>query len=102
VYPEELEAFLLTHPSIEAVAVRGEKHELVGEAIIAHIQCRKGESLSRMDIIRFCAGKISAYKMPDRVVFTDTLPYDIGMIQFKYLEKHDQEENHDREEKHGT
>jgi acyl-CoA synthetase (AMP-forming)/AMP-acid ligase II len=93
VYPEELEAFLLTHPAIEAVAVRGEPDELSGEAIVARIQCRKGEPLSRGDIIRFCSGKIAAYKTPDRVEITDELPHDIGKIQFKYLRKEKEGDN---------
>ena len=87
VCPEENEAFLLTHPQITAVAVIGEKHELFGEMIVAYIQPEKDCTLSRGDIANFCRGKLAAYKIPDKVVITRTLPHDIGKVQFKYLKK---------------
>jgi fatty-acyl-CoA synthase len=85
IYPEENEAFLLTHPNIEAVAVIGEKHDLIGESVVAYIQPKKGFNITRSDLVKFCQGKLAAYKMPDRVVVTDKLPHDIGKVQFKYL-----------------
>lgn len=85
VIPEEIEAFLLTHSEIEAIAVMGQKHELLGEMIIAHIQPKKSCEITRGKILKFCQGKLSAYKVPDQVVITDEIPRDIGKVQFKYL-----------------
>lgn len=85
VYPEEIESFLLTHPDIAAVAVQGEKHELMGESIVAYIQPRDGISFTRGDLVKFCRGKLAAYKIPDQVIVTDAIPKDIGKVQFKYL-----------------
>jgi acyl-CoA synthetase (AMP-forming)/AMP-acid ligase II len=86
VCPEENEAFLLTHPDIAAVAVVGEKHELLGEAIVAYVQCRQGVKLTRSDVTKFCMGRLAAYKIPDKIIFTDSIPHDIGKVQFKYLD----------------
>lgn len=85
VCPEENEAFLLTHPYIEAVAVCGEKHELFGEMIVAYVQTRKNYTLNRGDIVKFCQGKLAAYKIPDKVVFLTEIPHDIGKVQYKYI-----------------
>jgi fatty-acyl-CoA synthase len=85
VCPEEIEAFLLTHPKIEAIAVLGQKHDLLGEMIIAYIQPKKNFVITRGHILKYCQGKLSAYKVPDKVIITDEIPRDIGKVQFKYL-----------------
>ncbi len=85
VHAEEVEGFLLTHPLIEAVAVVAEKHPVIGEQIVAYVQTRDNQNISRGDIAKHFAGKMSAYKIPDKVVVTEELPHDIGKIQFKYI-----------------
>lgn len=85
VYPEEVEAFLLTHPLLVAVAVTSEPHEIFGEMIVASVQTAGGTGLSKGELVQFCKGKLSAFKIPDRFIFVDELPKDIGKIQFKYL-----------------
>lgn len=85
VCPEEIESFLLTHPEIEAIAVQGQKHQLIGESIVAYIQPKKGFNITRGDILKFCKGKLAAYKVPDQVIIVDEIPKDIGKVQFKYL-----------------
>jgi fatty-acyl-CoA synthase len=85
IHPEELEAFLLTHPAVAAVAVVREEHELFGESILAWVQPSAGSALSRGDLLAFCRGKIAAYKVPDRIVITEQLPIEIGKIQYKRI-----------------
>ncbi|WP_054743121.1 class I adenylate-forming enzyme family protein [Cellulosilyticum ruminicola] len=85
VYAEEVEKFLLTHPGIEAVAVVKQIDELLGEAIVAYIQTIANEQISRGEILKFSKGKISAYKVPDKVEVVKEIPHDIGKIQFKYI-----------------
>jgi len=87
IYPEELESYLLTHPNIEAVAVTSEKHELIGEMVVAHIQAKDGVTITRGDIVNFCRGKLAAYKIPDQVIVMKEIPHDIGKVQFKYIKK---------------
>jgi acyl-CoA synthetase (AMP-forming)/AMP-acid ligase II len=85
IYPEEVESFLLTHPKIAAIAIVSEKHELIGEQVNAYLQVMNKENITRGDIVKFCKGKLAAYKIPDQVVVLDEIPHDIGKIQFKYL-----------------
>jgi len=85
VHPEEIEAFLLNHPSIAAVAVGKEPHEVFGESLVAWIQPVPGAALTRSDVVGFCRDQISAYKTPDRMHFVDILPTDVGKIQHRRL-----------------
>jgi len=85
VHPEEVEAFLLTHPAVAAVAVVRTDHELYGESSEAWVQPAPGASLRRNDLLVFCRGNLAAYKIPDRFVVVDQLPVDIGKIQYKRI-----------------
>lgn len=85
VHPEEVEAFLLTHPSVAAVAVVKAEHELFGESLEAWIQPAPGATLGRGELLAYCRGNIAAHKIPDRFVVVDQLPVDIGKIQYKRI-----------------
>jgi len=85
VYAEEVEAFLLSHPDIVAVAVVEKEHPVFGQQIVAFIQTKEQKVLTRGDIAVFFNGKMSAYKIPDQIICTEELPHDIGKIQFKYI-----------------
>ena len=87
VHAEEVEACLLTHPKIAAAAVTDEPHPVVGQQIVAYIQPKDGEKVTRGELARYFSGRLSAYKIPDRVILVEDIPKDIGKIQFKYLRK---------------
>ncbi len=87
VHAEEVEACLLTHPKIAAAAVTDEPHLVIGQQIVAYIQPKGDEKVTRGELARYFDGKLSAYKVPDKVVLVEEIPKDIGKIQFKYLRK---------------
>ncbi len=87
VHAEEVEACLLTYPKIAAAAVTDEPHPVVGQQIVAYIQPKGNENITRGEIARYFNGRLSAYKIPDKVVLVEEIPKDIGKIQFKYLRK---------------
>ena len=87
VHAEEVEACLLTHPKIAAAAVTDEPHPIIGQQIVAYIQPKGEEKITRGDLAHYFNGKLSAYKVPDKVVLVEEIPKDIGKIQFKYLRK---------------
>ena len=87
VHAEEVEACLLTHPQIAAAAVTDEPHPVIGQQIVAYIQPKGDARITRGDIAKYFDGKLSAYKVPDKVVPVEEIPKDIGKIQFKYLRK---------------
>ena len=87
VHAEEVEACLLTHPKIAAAAVTDEPHPIIGQQIVAYIQPKGDEKVTRGELAKYFDGKLSAYKVPDKVILVEEIPKDIGKIQFKYLRK---------------
>lgn len=81
VYPAEVEAFLRTHPKVQAVAVVGVPDAKWGEVGRAFVVPKPGETATEEEILAFCAGNLAKYKIPRRVVFLDALPVsDAGKI----------------------
>ncbi|MCQ2464241.1 MAG: acyl--CoA ligase [Oscillospiraceae bacterium] len=85
VHAEEVEACLLTNEKIAAAAVTDDLHPVIGQQIIAYVQTVDNQKITRGEIARFFEGKLSAYKVPDKVIVVDEIPKDVGKIQFKYL-----------------
>ena len=91
VYPAEVERILIEHPKIENVAIIGVPDEKWGETGKAFIQVKKGENLTKEEILGFLEGKIAHYKFPTRFEFVDSLPLTawgkIKKIELKEREK---------------
>lgn len=85
VHAEEVESALLTYPRISAVAVTAEDHVVIGQQIVAYVQSADNKKITRGEIARYFDGKLSAYKLPDKIITVEEIPKDIGKIQFKYL-----------------
>lgn len=80
VYPAEVEAFLLRHPSIANAAVFGLPDDLYGEKVCAWIRCR--ESVEPEEIIAWCRDRMAHHKIPTLVRVVDTFPMTVtGKIQ---------------------
>ena len=74
VAPAELEALLLTHPSIADVAVIGRPDEESGEVPVAFVVVKPGAELSVADVQDFVAGHAAHYKQVRDVQFIDSVP----------------------------
>jgi len=82
VYPREIEEFLHTHPDVSGVQVVGVPDPKFGEEIMAWIQLREGATSTEADILAFCRGKISHFKVPRYIRFTNQFPMTVtGKIQ---------------------
>jgi acyl-CoA synthetase (AMP-forming)/AMP-acid ligase II len=73
--PEEVEAVLCSHPSIEDAAVIGVPDEEWGERVRAVVVLKRGEKATDEEIIEFCRARLASYKKPESVVFVDRLLY---------------------------
>ncbi len=77
VYPAEIEATLMEHPSVHDAAVIGIPDPDWGESIVAIIQAADGvvpgDEL-RDELITFCRDRLASYKRPRRWEFRHELP----------------------------
>lgn len=74
IYPREIEEFLYTHPSISDVQVIGVPDIKFGEAVMAWVRFKEGETMSLEDIKQFCKGQIAHFKTPQYMRVTETFP----------------------------
>ncbi|KMT07448.1 hypothetical protein BVRB_6g150680 isoform A [Beta vulgaris subsp. vulgaris] len=74
VAPAELEAILLSHPSIEDAAVIPLPDEDAGELPAACVVINKNAQESEEDIMNFVASNVASYKRVRSVHFMETIP----------------------------
>ncbi|MEJ6498287.1 AMP-binding protein [Pseudoalteromonas lipolytica] len=72
VYPNEVEAVLVSHPSIIEAAVVGIPFSKTGEAVHAYVAVSK--SIQAEDIKHYCKEYLTAYKIPSKIIILDELP----------------------------
>ncbi len=74
VYPLEIEIVLSSHSGIREVAVIGVDDRKRGEVPKALIVLEEGVGLTKHDIVNFCRGRLTRYKIPRIVQFVQELP----------------------------
>ncbi|XP_062196311.1 4-coumarate--CoA ligase 1 [Phragmites australis] len=75
VAPAELEALLITHPSIADAAVVGKQIQPeIGEIPVAFVAKAEGSELSEDDVKQFVAKEVIYYKKIREVIFVDKIP----------------------------
>lgn len=74
IYPAEIENVLATHPDIMEAAVIAEPDTRWGEVGVAVIVPRTPDALTIDAVIAWCGDRLARYKLPHRVVFTESLP----------------------------
>lgn len=74
IYPREVENALFEHPDIVDAAVIGVPDEKYGEALLAVIVPREGQTPVAEDVIAFCRMRLGGYKVPRRIAIADELP----------------------------
>jgi len=78
----DLENLAVGHPRVAEAAVIGIRHPKWDERPLLVIVPKKGEKLSKTEILDFMKDKIAKWWMPDDVVFVDEIPHTAtGKIQ---------------------
>ncbi|HZT59892.1 MAG TPA: 4-coumarate--CoA ligase family protein [Pyrinomonadaceae bacterium] len=72
--PAELEALLLTHPSVEDVAVVPSPDEEAGEVPKAFVVLKDNRTMTTEEVICFVAERVAPYKKVRRVEFVAQIP----------------------------
>ncbi|TFD70860.1 long-chain-fatty-acid--CoA ligase [Cryobacterium gelidum] len=74
VSPSEVEETLLSHPDINDAATVGLPSPNGGEDVVAVVVLRSGAELDVTAVREYCRTRLSAYKVPRRIVEVDDLP----------------------------
>jgi crotonobetaine/carnitine-CoA ligase len=70
----EVEQALMSHASIETVAVYAVRSELAEDEVMAMIVPRAGATLTPVEVIEWCEPRLAYFAVPRFVEFTDELP----------------------------
>ena len=70
----EVEQALYSHPDVIDVAVIGIAHEKWGERPVAHVVRSAGSSVTEDELREHVRERLSGFKVPDTVTFSDELP----------------------------
>lgn len=73
VYPNEVEEVVAAHPKVLECAAVGAPDEKSGEVVKIFV-VRKDESLKEKELIEYCRGQLTGYKVPKQVIFRKELP----------------------------
>jgi acyl-CoA synthetase (AMP-forming)/AMP-acid ligase II len=74
IIPEEVEAVLARHPAVVEAAVFPVSHPTLGEDVAAAIVLREGVVVSDLELRRFAATGLAAFKVPRHIVVVERLP----------------------------
>ena len=74
VFPQEIEAVLLSHPEVAEAAVVGVPSQDVGEDVTAFVTLKPVAETTGEELIGYCKEHLAHYKFPRRVTILDHLP----------------------------
>ena len=74
IYPQEVEAALITHPAVAEVAVVGVLDESGDESVRAFVVLEPDTSVKPRELIAHARPSLASYKVPRDVVFLEELP----------------------------
>ncbi len=92
VFPKEVEELVGAHEGVVEVAAAGLPDREMGEIIKVWVVLRDGwkERLTEADLIAWCRGKMTHYKVPAQVEFRESLPKTvIGKVMRRQLREAD-------------
>ncbi len=79
IYPAEIEDVLYRHPKILEAAVIGVYDQVWGESVMAVVVPKPGETLTKEEVVDWCAQHLAGYKKPKYVEFMEALPRNAAM-----------------------
>jgi fatty-acyl-CoA synthase len=70
----ELENIAIAHPGISNAAAIAARHPKWDERPVLVVVCEPDAALGEQDVLDFYQGKVASWQVPDKIVFTDSLP----------------------------
>ena len=77
----EVESYLVSHPAVQIAQVDSAPDRRYVEVPAAFVQLRAGSSASERELIEYCVGQISTFKVPRYVRFMEDWPMSGTKIQ---------------------
>ena len=77
----EIEGFLSHHPAVQLAQVVAAPDSKYVEVPAAYIQLKDGMSATEEEIINYCKGQLSSFKIPRYVRFVEDWPMSATKIQ---------------------
>ncbi|MEL0083689.1 MAG: CoA ligase, partial [Gammaproteobacteria bacterium] len=74
VFPSVIETALSEHPAVREAAALGAPHPEWGEAVVAAVALRSGQSATAEELIDFCRDKVAKWEVPKFIEIVDELP----------------------------
>jgi long-chain acyl-CoA synthetase len=74
VFPQEVEAVLLSHPAVAEAAVIAVPDVDLGEEVAAFVSLKRSENLTSDDLLDYCRQHLARYKYPRQVHIVPELP----------------------------
>ena len=88
VYPKEVEQEIDAIDGVMESAVVGVPHEKFGEGVTAIIVRKENVALSEQDVFDVLRKNIAGYKLPKKIIFTESLPRNaMGKVQKEELRR---------------
>ena len=72
--PREVDEVLLDHPAVRQAVTFAMPHRTLGEDVAAAIVLADGQTADAKEIREFASERLTAFKVPSRVVFLDEVP----------------------------
>ena len=84
IYPKEIEEFIYTHPAVADVQVIGVPDAKYGEAVMACIILKAGQSVTKEEMIEYIKSHMARHKVPQYIEFVDSFPMNAAGKVLKY------------------
>ncbi|MBT4268677.1 MAG: long-chain fatty acid--CoA ligase [Deltaproteobacteria bacterium] len=92
VYPSDIESVLKKHPAVQDAAVIGSPDKMRGEAIVAYVVLKDGETVDNRELLDCCRDQLPAYKVPRFIRLRDEIPANrVGKPLRRILREEDSE-----------
>jgi acyl-CoA synthetase (AMP-forming)/AMP-acid ligase II len=84
--PVEVEEVLRSHPAVRDVGVAGLPDPELGERVGAVVVPVPGVALEASELVAYAAARLARYKLPERIVLAEDLPYNnLGKVSRRAL-----------------
>ncbi len=86
IYPRTIEEALVAHPAVDEANVIGVPDEYRGEAAVAFVKLKTGQTVTDTELKKFLGERINKLEMPREIIFKDQLPKTlVGKLSKKEL-----------------